>query len=168
MRPVAGGQLHPFVLHFAVALLLGAVGCDVLGLLLRREALLLAGRWNTVFGAGAAALAVLTGLLAAATIEPFAPAGAPLLQLHRALGVVLLAVWAPLAVWRGLAKVALPLRFRTVYLTGAFVGAALVLVQAGLGSAMVYRHGVGLSASARLLPNGNGRAAEQPRAARAQ
>jgi len=63
-------------LHFAVALLLTAVACDVLGLAFRREALLLAGRWNTLFGAGAAALSVLTGLLAAATLEPFAPAGA--------------------------------------------------------------------------------------------
>ena len=157
------GQLHPFVLHFAVGLLLAAVGCDVLGLLLRREALLLAGRWNTLFGAGAAALSVLTGLLAAATIEPFALAGAPLLQLHRALGLLLVALWIPLAIWRAASKVALPLRLRTIYLTIAFVGAAMVLIQSGLGSAMVYRHGVGLSGSARVNPQ---RLPVEPRAAR--
>src|SRR4051812_8028681 len=112
----------------------------------------MAGRWNTLFGTVGAALSVLTGLLAAATLEPFAPAGAPLLQLHRALGVVLLCVWIPLAGWRAAVKSALPLKFRTLYLTGAFVGAALVLAQTGLGSWMVYQHGVGLSQSARLLP----------------
>lgn len=149
---MALGQLHPFVLHFAVGLLLAAVGCDALGLVLRREGLLIAGRWNTLFGAGAAVASVLTGLLAAATIEPFAPAGAPLLQLHRAFGILLLVVWVPLAGWRAASKVALPLRLRTVYLTLAFTGAAMVLAQAGLGSTMVYRHGVGLSSSARATP----------------
>lgn len=149
---MALGQLHPFVLHFAVGLLLTAVGCDALGLVLRREALLLAGRWNTLFGAGAAVASVLTGLVAAANIEPFAPAGTPLLQLHRAFGILLLVLWVPLAVWRAASKVALPLRLRTVYLTLAFTGAVMVLAQAGLGSAMVYRHGVGLSSSARAIP----------------
>ena len=149
---MALAQLHPFVLHFAVALLLAAVVCDAAGLLLRREALLHAGRWNTLLGAGAALLAVATGLAAAATIEPFAPAGAPLLSLHRALGLILAALWVPLALWRALSRAALPVRLRTVYLTIAFVGAAAVLVQTGLGSAMVYRHGVGLSASARIAP----------------
>jgi uncharacterized membrane protein len=36
-----------------------------------------------------------------------------------------------------------------VYLTVAFVGGAMMLVQAGLGTTLVYRHGVGLSASAK-------------------
>ena len=40
------GQLHPFVLHFAVALLLAAPACDSFGLLFRREALLQAIRIN--------------------------------------------------------------------------------------------------------------------------
>src|SRR5205085_9477268 len=102
-------QLHPFVLHFAVALLLAAVACDAVGLLLRREALLHAGRWNTILGAGAALFAVATGLAAAATIEPFAAAGTPLLSLHKALGLLLAAHWTPLAIWRVLSKTALPL-----------------------------------------------------------
>ena len=146
-------ELHPFVLHFAVALLLAAPLCDALGLLFRRQALLLAGRWNTLFGAFGAALAVLTGLAAQSSLGPHSAAGEALLQLHRALGFVMIAVWLPLATWRGLSKLALPQRARTLYLTGAFVGAAVVLVEAMLGSALVYRHGVGLSAAARAGPS---------------
>ena len=153
------GQLHPFVLHFAIALLLIAPLCDGLGLLLRREPLLQAGRWNTLIGALAALLAVATGLGAEAGIEAPGPAGMALLRLHKALGLLLVAVWGPVAIWRLASRLPLPLRLRTLYLTGAFVGAALVLVQAALGSAMVYRHGVGLSASARAVP--------QPRSAAA-
>jgi uncharacterized membrane protein len=157
------GQLHPFALHFAVALLLLAPACDSLGLVLRREALLQAGRWNTLIGAGSAVLAVLTGLAAEGAIEPFSRAGAPLLQLHKALGLLLLAIWLPLALWRGLSRVLVPLRLRTLYLALSFIGAAAILVQSGLGSAMVYRHGVGLSASARVAPNTRGpRSAQAP------
>ncbi len=146
------GQLHPIAVHFAVALLLVAPACDALGMVLRREALLLTGRWNTLFGAGAAVVAVLTGLAAQSGAE-HGGAGVPLLQLHRALGLLLAAVWVPLAVWRGaVSRVSLPIRLRTLYLTASFVGAAMVLVQAGLGSTLVYRHGVGLSPSARTRP----------------
>src|SRR5476651_1675026 len=113
-------------------------------MVLRRDALLQAGRWNTLIGVGAAAFAVVTGLSAQVQADQ-GGAGASLLQLHRALGLLLVAVWLPLAFWRGaLRRVSLPVRLRTIYLTLSFVGAAIVLVQAGLGSTLVYRHGTGL------------------------
>ena len=155
LRPHDGAvlaQIHPLLVHFAVALLLMAPACDALGMVLRREALLHAGRWNTLFGAGAAVLAVLSGLGAETAVDQ-GGAGLPLLQLHKALGFLLAGVWIPVAIWRvAVSRVALPLRLRTVYLTASFVGAAMVLAQAGLGSALVYRHGVGLSTSARMPP----------------
>lgn len=143
------GQLHPFVLHFAVGLLLTAPLCDVAGLLLRRESLLHAGKWMTLSGAVAAVLSVLSGLGAEAVLGPHSPAGDPLLQLHRALGYVMLGVYLPLSAWRAVSKLPMPLRLRTLYLALAFTGGVVVTVEAVLGSTLVYRHGVGLSASAR-------------------
>ncbi len=143
------GQLHPFAVHFAVALLLIAPACDAVGLVLRRESLLYAGRWNTILGACAAVAGVVSGFGAANGLEAHGLAGGALLQLHRALGLLAAAVWVPVAAWRIASPVALPLRLRTLYLTAAFVGGAMMLVQAGLGTTLVYRHGVGLSASAR-------------------
>src|SRR5207248_11545254 len=40
-------ELHPFVLHFAVGLLVAAPACDAAGLLFHREGLLHASRWTT-------------------------------------------------------------------------------------------------------------------------
>ncbi len=146
------GELHPFVLHFAVALLLMAPLFDVLGLLLRREALLLAGRWNTLFGTAAAVLALLTGLGAEASLGPHSDAGEALLHLHRALGFVLMAVWIPIAGWRAASRLPLPSRARTLYLAAAISGAAILTVETVLGGTMVYQNGVGLSPSARAEP----------------
>ena len=147
-----GGELHPFVVHFAVGLLLIAPICDVLGLFLRREALLYAGRWTTLTGAVAALISLFTGLGAQAKLPPHSAAGEALLHLHSALSFVVLAVWVPVAVWRILSKLPLPLRARTLYLAAAFTGGVVLTVQAGLGNAMVYRHGLGLSPAARAEP----------------
>ena len=147
-----GAELHPFVLHFAVGLLLIAPVCDVFGLLLRREGLLYAGRWTTLLGTLAALLSVATGFGAEAGLGPHSDAGEALLHLHKALAYLVLAVWVPVAAWRGLSKLPLPLRARTFYLAAAFAGGVVLTVQAALGNALVYRHGVGLSASARAEP----------------
>jgi uncharacterized membrane protein len=146
------GELHPFVLHFAVGLLLMAPLCDVLGLLLRREALLHAGRWNTLIGTLAAILALVTGLGAEAALGPHSAAGEALLHLHSALGIVTVVVWVPVAGWRLASKLALPVRLRTLYLAAAISGAAILTVETVLGGALVYRHGVGLSPAARAEP----------------
>jgi uncharacterized membrane protein len=146
------GELHPFVLHFAVGLLLTAPIFDVLGLVLRREPLLHAGRWMTVSGTIAALLSLLTGFGADAALGPHGAAGEPLLNLHRAIGVATVVVWLPVAVWRFTSKVALPLRARTIYLAAAFSGALILTAETALGAAMVYRHGIGLSPAARAEP----------------
>ena len=146
------GELHPFVLHFAVGLLLIAPVCDVLGLLLRREALLFAGRWTTLLGTFAALLSVITGLGAEAALGPHSAAGEALLNLHNAFGYVMLVLWVPAALWRAFSRPALPGRFRTVYLALAFAGAAACTAETLLGAALVYRHGVGLSPAARAEP----------------
>jgi uncharacterized membrane protein len=146
------GELHPFVLHFAVGLLLTAPLCDVAGLVLRREPLLFAGRWMTIAGAVAALFSLLTGLGAEAALGPHSTAGEALLHLHKALGIVLAVVCVPVAGWRALSKVALPRRARTLYLAATFAAAAILTAETALGSALVYRHGVGLSPAARAEP----------------
>ncbi|MCA1827450.1 MAG: DUF2231 domain-containing protein [Myxococcales bacterium] len=146
------GELHPFVLHFAVGLLLTAPLCDVVGLILRREPLLFAGRWMTLAGTFAAVLSAITGFGAEAGLGPHSAAGEALLNLHRALGIVMVLVWVPIAVWRGLSKLPLPLKARTIYLALAFSGAVILTVETALGGALVFRHGVGLSPAARAEP----------------
>ena len=147
-----GGELHPFLVHFAVGLLLVAPLADVFGLLLRREALLYTGRWTTLLGTGAALLAVASGWGAGAGLGAYSPAGEALLNLHQALGYVAAAIWLPVAVWRAASKLALPLRARTLYLAASFAAASVLTAETVLGGALVYRHGVGLSPAARAEP----------------
>ena len=142
---------HPAVVHFAIALLLIGPTMDALGLLLRRESLLLAGRWNVLVGAGMLALAELSGFSATSGLSPHSAAGQALLNLHTALGHLCVAIWLPLAVWRAVTDL-IPRRARTLYLTLSFTGATLIFAQAALGAALVYRHGVGLSPAARAEP----------------
>lgn len=142
-------ELHPLALHFAAALLVAGPAFDAAGLLLRREALLQAGRWNTLAGTLACALAVVSGLAAEGALGPHTRAGTALLSLHHGLGYLLLGIWAPVSIWRAASRLALPLRLRTLYLAFAFAGAALVLGETALGSSLVFRHGVGVSREAR-------------------
>jgi uncharacterized membrane protein len=151
MRPVPA-EFHPITVHFAVALLVVGPALDLFGLLFKRESLLSAGRWNTLVGAGALLVTLLSGLSAESGLGPHSSAGGALLPLHRALGFVTAAVWVPGALWRALDRHLLPQRLRTLYLTVSYAGAALILGQAALGSTMVYLHGVGLSAAARAEP----------------
>jgi uncharacterized membrane protein len=144
--------LHPVVVHFAVALLVIGPAMDTVGLLLRREALLLTGRWNIMIGAAILILAEISGLSASASLGPYSEAGTPLLNLHTALGHVCVIVWLPIALWRGLSKQLLPRHVRTLYLTLSYTGATLILAQAALGAALIFRHGVGLSSTARAIP----------------
>jgi uncharacterized membrane protein len=149
---VLAGELHPFVVHFAVGLLIASSLCDVLGLLLRREQLLIAGKWMTVFGAVASGASLATGVWSAKHLGAHSAAGEALLHLHLALGYVVAGLWLPLAVWRSLARAALPLKLRTIYLAAAFAGAALLIAETGLGTSIVYQHGLGLSPAARAEP----------------
>ena len=146
------GEVHPFVVHFAVGLLLIAPAADVFGLLLRREALLYTGRWTTLLGAGFGVLAVASGWGAEARLGAHSAAGEALLHLHEVLGYVAAAIWLPIAGWRLASKLALPLRARTLYLAASFAAAAVLAAETVLGGALVYRHGVGLSPAARAEP----------------
>jgi uncharacterized membrane protein len=145
-------ELHPFLLHFAVGLLVAAPACDAAGLVMRRDGLLHAGRWNTLIGSVFLGLSVLSGIAARAELGPHSAAGEALLNLHNVLGYGLLVLWVPAAVWRAFTRVAFPVRLRTIYLALSFAGATACVAETFIGAALVYRHGVGLSPAARTEP----------------
>ena len=79
--------LHPSIVHFAIGLAFAGVFLDVVALVRHDEKMQLAGFWNTVLGAAATLLAVLTDeqakvrMMAALTISSLAEAAAtPLLK----------------------------------------------------------------------------------------
>ena len=134
---------HPIVVHFAVALTVTSVICDLLAIIGEEDDLRIVGAWTLVFGAAAAGFAVLSGLSAADVAGATGEAGATVLS-HRNFAFATTAFLLPPAAWRFALRGRLPDRFAGLYWTLVFVGVALLFVTGWYGGAAVYRYGVGV------------------------
>lgn len=135
-------ELHPMLVHFPIAFLLGGVllllwACWRPSEMRHRNAagLLLAG---TIFGWLAAA----AGALAFFTVPAHTEEGHNLMYWHLGLGSAMLLVFAWLAVvrWRRRTE-----RATRIQLTAGIVGALLLSITGYLGGAIVYHHGAGVN-----------------------
>lgn len=132
---------HTVVVDFAVALLLTSVGCDLLGGAAEEDDLHIVALWTLLFGAGAAALSVLSGYAAADAVEPTGDALQTVLW-HRNTAIATLVGALPLAAWRFRAGAAPPTHGAYWLLTVFTIGS--LLVTAYLGGSSVFRYGVGV------------------------
>lgn len=140
--------LHPTVVHFSIALLFAGVLLDVLALWRSNESLMWAGYWNTILGAFATVVALLTGLLASAQLGDITDIGRALLPFHE------ITAWAGTLLAVGLAAVRIAMKgqlrkkVRTLYLAAAFLTAAMIFTSGALGGALVYAYGLGINPAA--------------------
>lgn len=140
--------LHPTVVHFSIGLLFTGVFLDVLGLWRSNETLTWAGYWNTVMGAAATVVALVTGLFASARLGDVTDIGRALLPFHE------ITAWAGTLLAVGLAGVRIAMKgpvrkkLRTVYLSAAFLTAGIIFTSGALGGALVYAYGLGINPSA--------------------
>jgi uncharacterized membrane protein len=138
-------NLHPFLVHFPVALLTVSVLFDTFSILLQKDDLSRSGWWTLVAGAVGLVGAVVSGL--AAKGQLIIPDGAvDLFEAHESIAFLLSADFLFLLLWRIGNKTSLPagaLR-RGLYFFLAFGGTALLWVGAWYGGEMVFRHGVGV------------------------
>lgn len=140
--------IHPTVVHFAIGLTFAAVLFDLLALWRSSEKLLWAGYWNTVLGAGAAVVAVLTGHLATSTLDANEGLGGALLPFHEITAWVATLLAVALAAWRLASGGRLRTKLRTLYLATAFLTAALIFTTGLIGGALVYAYGIGITPDA--------------------
>ena len=139
-------QLHPFVDHFTVSLIIVAVLVDIAAsilpsrLWLRYMALTL-----LILGTLAAFGSQVTGGWEFHSVwDRLSEPGKALLLLHGWWGHWLPYVFAALALWRILLQfVAFVARSRPIYLIVAIIAAGLILYQGSLGGHLVYDYGVG-------------------------
>lgn len=136
--------IHPTVVHFAIGLLLAGLAFDVVGLLRINEKLLFAGFWNTIVGAVAVVIAVITGLSAEAQLGPHSKIGDSLLSFHKLFGLVELVVVAALVAGRVAMKGYIWPKARIPYLTLAFLAASIIGITGIFGGVLVYAYGIGL------------------------
>lgn len=140
--------LHPTVVHFAIGLLFTAALLDVFGLWRSSEKLLFAGYWNTVLGAVAAIVAIITGIVAENALGAHDEIGGALLPFHRIFAWAGTVLAVALAAARLAMKGYIRPKLRTLYLTGSMLSALLIFLAGAFGGALVYAYGLGVSPAA--------------------
>jgi len=133
-------DIHPFVIHFAIALLVVSVLFDIIAVSTNRPHFETAGWWNLFLGFFAALFAVITGLYAknSAFITPDTKT---LLTYHQYLGIATAVIFTGLFIWRsGMNRVIQP-KWRGLYLSISVLGVVVLLTVGFIGGLMVYEHG---------------------------
>ncbi|WP_457642844.1 DUF2231 domain-containing protein [Persephonella sp.] len=139
-------QLHPPVVHFAVALVIIGVVFDIIGFILKKDSLKHAGFWSIMVGVVAVWGAAITGHQAEELIE-HAVEGTKAYQVleeHEELGEILPWVVSALGLYR------LFLFFKPnnllfiVYLIAGIAVSVAVGLQGRIGGKLVYEYGIGV------------------------
>ncbi len=139
-------RAHAALNDFPTALFSVAVAFDVLGAVLKRESLKVAGFWTLIAGVLGTGAAVLAGEMASTRVEHSERAHA-IMETHETLAIIVLVLFAILALWRIIRRGTLGAREQPVYLTAGVIGVLLMIYTARLGGELMFDHGVGISSS---------------------
>ena len=141
MWPFSLETIHPLIVHFPIALLLTAVGLDLVAMIGKWPTLHRVALWNLGLGAVGAGLAVWTGLeaseVAKHTFESY-----QVMELHRKLGLSTLILSGLLLAWRLIKRDRLTPRARLWLLPLMLAMVGTVSYGAYLGGRLVYEFGV--------------------------
>ncbi|RUM61602.1 MAG: hypothetical protein DSY66_01815 [Persephonella sp.] len=140
------GNLHPPIVHFAVALVIISVIFDVLGVVLKKDSLKNAGYWTLLVGALAVIGAFITGHQAEEMVEKFIEGTEAYkrLEIYETIGtVVLVAVLIQIAFRLFIAKKD-DIRLTGIYLILGLIVISIVALQGRIGGKIVYEFGVGV------------------------
>lgn len=134
-------NVHPMLVHFPIALLTLFFICDALGWLLPKSRLREVASWLLYFGTGFAAITVLAGLRAAATVAHGDDVH-EIMEHHEHLGISVLSLAAILSSWRFWSRDSMQGVVRGLHLAAAGFLTLLLAFTADLGGLMVYGFGV--------------------------
>ena len=132
--------LHPKVIHFPIALFIGAMGMEILSLIFKKDNLHRTAFHMYILATGITPFVVLTGLQEAEHLH----LGHPILTIHR--NFALLTMWGSLVslpmLW--LAKKKSEKIFRIVFIVFLLMLVGFVSITGHNGGRMVYEYGVGV------------------------
>lgn len=140
-------NIHPYFVHFPIALLSVGLLWDLLGIILKKESLKNAGWWAQLFGTAAIVITAITGLIAANTVV-HNDAAHEIMETHKTIGLIVAGVFILLFIWRSILKTMLPSRNlqQLIYLAIGGLAVITMLYGSHLGGKLVYEFGVGGSA----------------------
>jgi uncharacterized membrane protein len=146
-----GAPMHPIFVHFTIALTSASLSFDALGFFSGRASLTAAGGW-TLVGSALMTLATLSTGLTSATRAPVEEGEArSFLRAHMALGFIFYGLLVAIFFWRvSLWQSGQGVSW--VYLAALAVVALVMTAQGYLGGELVYRYGVEVEQSYRVLP----------------
>lgn len=134
-------SIHPFMVHFPIALLTVAAVLEVVAFISGKEEYSRAGWWNQVAGSMGLAFAVLSGLSAEKAARIGADA-AGIFETHQQVAFAVSALFALLLLWRIGVRTRIPKNHRLLYLALFLAGVILLLTGAWYGGELVFRFGV--------------------------
>ena len=138
-------NLHPLVIHFPIALLMGAALLYVAAWLLKRDRLAYSAFVVLMMGALSLTVAVATGLYAEQGVMISLSVREHLLRLHKTSMLATLGMCAILTVWAMMAR-PFPKKERRLFLFLLLVMIGVMTVGADFGGRMVYDYNAGGSA----------------------
>lgn len=135
-------NIHPFIVHFPVALLTTALVFDLLQAVLKREELSRVGWWTQLAGSIGIAAAVASGLVAKGEFL-IPPLAAGTFDTHQQLAFLTAGAFTALLLWRiGMRTRIHPVR-RRLFLILFAAALACLWTGAWYGGQLVYRFGIG-------------------------
>jgi len=137
-------NLHPFLVHFPIALLTVSTMFDLASVLRKKDELARVGWWTMVTGVCGLVASVVSGLLARDSTT-VVDAASDVLEAHEQLALVVTAIFCALLLWRLGVRTMLPSRSRLLYLTLSLLALVLMWMGALYGGRMVYEFGVSVS-----------------------
>jgi len=138
--------LHPFFVHFPIALLTLGFIADVVAVIRRLSAAGTLGWWNLLAGTVGLIITVASGLISKANAEALSGRAAETLSTHEQLAFACLTGFLVLIFWRIANKTAIPPTSPRVYLGLAGVCLILLWCTAWFGGELVYLFGIGVIA----------------------
>ena len=136
-------NLHPFLVHFPIALLASSLVLELIGLVRPSPDFTRAGWWTQLLGSIGLMVAVLSGIFARGEVHLDA-AGASLLDTHEELAFFNAGVFSILLLWRIAAKTKVPHANSVWFLILFGAGVAALCAGAWIGGELVYGFGAGV------------------------
>ncbi|MGH7779424.1 MAG: DUF2231 domain-containing protein [Candidatus Binataceae bacterium] len=136
------GNIHPIVIHFPIAFLLGATLLYFLAAGFGHESLKWAALWVLILGTLGGGVAILTGLQASNGVMVADSVRTALLDHHRNLMISAGVIATLITIWALVAR-PMPSRFRWAFLAALVVLCAVIARGADYGGRMVYDYNAG-------------------------
>jgi uncharacterized membrane protein len=136
-------RLHAALNDLPIALLIGAALFDVLATVTRRESFRLVSFWTLVVGAIGGVAAVVSGLQAEEHIS-HGDAVHRVMETHETLGLVTLAIFGLLALWRIVRERRMGAGERTAAVILTLAGAGVLFATGLYGGRLVFDHAAGI------------------------